>query len=382
MLNQLYELSRQVVGRAPDLRTLRHYRPEPSDPAQATELAVEFSALVAQHIDAPEADGSTARQGAVDLFHFVARLPQWARAEIATMTRFPEGLDRAWQEAGAGAYVSLCGVVQDVWEHLFGPECRDDAQIEDAIAQEGCGRVVDFGCGAGHFAMALARRGIAVDAFEVDPLKVAFLRERAERRGLAGLVRTGPLAPPYDTVLAINVLDHLERADAVVPQFAELLREGGRLLYVAAFPDDGFHQSDPEVVERTFAELFRCFQPTGAVFPGETLLDVVRKGRSAREHVPREVAPEEAARLVPCPHPALEVRALPDEAGRCVVFARRFFVKPCYLGVEARRVLERFDGRTPLGRLCQELETEVEDVWPLVDFLWRHHALCLDSVHA
>ena len=102
--------------------------------------------------------------------------------------------------------------------------------------------VLDAGTGTGILAIAACRAGAArVDAFDIDTWAVENTRENIAQNDVAERVQVhhGPLAdlPPAsaDIVLA-NI--HRTVLIALMPQFAERLREGGHCICSGCFPED------------------------------------------------------------------------------------------------------------------------------------------------
>ncbi len=99
-------------------------------------------------------------------------------------------------------------------------------------------RVLDYGAGDGQLAIAVAADGADVDAFEPTPSQ--FEQLRATLQG--GTFAVTPLADPsliqgpYDLLMCINVLDHVEDWTTTVGQFVEWVRPGGRLFIVVPHP--------------------------------------------------------------------------------------------------------------------------------------------------
>ncbi len=101
-------------------------------------------------------------------------------------------------------------------------------------------RVLDLGCGEGHFAQALDAAGAVVTAADVAPEPL----RRAQRR-VPGLdVRLLPGEPPwplpdaaYDAVWAGEVIEHVGDTAAWLSEVRRILRSGGRLLI--STPDHG-----------------------------------------------------------------------------------------------------------------------------------------------
>jgi SAM-dependent methyltransferase len=101
-------------------------------------------------------------------------------------------------------------------------------------------RVVEIGCGIGNFTGLLLDRDLVV-AVDVEPACVQRLGERySERpnlhtfvtRDIAGLARFTP-----DSVVCLNVLEHIEDDRAALRQMASILSPGGVIvLLLPAFP--------------------------------------------------------------------------------------------------------------------------------------------------
>lgn len=102
----------------------------------------------------------------------------------------------------------------------------------DALPDD-CRRVLDVGCGDGLLTRALAERGLAVVALDIDPDAVA--TTRAETEGLDGVeVTLGDVMDPdldlgsFDAVLSIATLHHLPLHDGL-ERLAGLVEPGGVL---------------------------------------------------------------------------------------------------------------------------------------------------------
>jgi SAM-dependent methyltransferase len=101
------------------------------------------------------------------------------------------------------------------------------------------GRVLDFGAGIGTFTAALATRADVI-AIEPDPQFVPRLREqfagnsrvRVVHAGVEWLVDGEP-AEAFDTVLCLNVLEHIRDHELVLRGFHQRLSPGGHLLLLA-----------------------------------------------------------------------------------------------------------------------------------------------------
>ena len=109
------------------------------------------------------------------------------------------------------------------------------------------GRVLDIGTGKGFMAVELARRGADVTTVDMSEkeLKAAWLH--AVDTGVADriefhLANGGDLPfeeGSFEVVTMINVLHHLDNADAVLLEIARVLIPGGRLI-ISDYTDRGF----------------------------------------------------------------------------------------------------------------------------------------------
>jgi SAM-dependent methyltransferase len=94
------------------------------------------------------------------------------------------------------------------------------------------GRVVDAGCGEGYGAAILSRRARRVVAFDLDAPTLTHARRRY---GAPSFVRSDLLRMPLDrssvdSIVALQVLEHVTDAEAFVQGCARVLRPGGVLI--------------------------------------------------------------------------------------------------------------------------------------------------------
>lgn len=114
---------------------------------------------------------------------------------------------------------------------------------EDLVARACCtagpgSRVLDYGAGDGHLAVAVARGGAYVDAFEPTSSQFAQLKTRLGDDNLlvTALQTDEQISGTYDLVLCVNVFDHIENWIETAARIVELVRPGGRLLIVVPHP--------------------------------------------------------------------------------------------------------------------------------------------------
>jgi SAM-dependent methyltransferase len=99
------------------------------------------------------------------------------------------------------------------------------------------GRVLDHGAGIGDVALELARRGHETTYLDVDGVTKAFARWRAERAWLpvTFVSRLEEAEGPFDTIISLDVLEHLPEPEAEVDALVERLAPGGRIVVTAYF---------------------------------------------------------------------------------------------------------------------------------------------------
>lgn len=97
-------------------------------------------------------------------------------------------------------------------------------------------RVLDMGCGGGLAAEALARRGAKVVGLDASPQAIEIATDHARQEGLAidyhvgGCTEAG-LYAPFDAVLAMEIIEHIDDPKAFVTACAPLVRPGGALIF-------------------------------------------------------------------------------------------------------------------------------------------------------
>jgi cyclopropane fatty-acyl-phospholipid synthase-like methyltransferase len=102
-------------------------------------------------------------------------------------------------------------------------------------------RVLDVGCGTGQQAIRLARAGCAVEGTDVSEDMLREAAAGAERAGVGDRMRLvlgdlSQLDGPFDDILCLNVLDHVEDPPPLLRAMAHLLAPRGRLLVSLPHP--------------------------------------------------------------------------------------------------------------------------------------------------
>lgn len=107
----------------------------------------------------------------------------------------------------------------------------------DRFADWGGRRVLDLGCAGGFMAEALASRGAEVTG--IDPAEAAIAAARAHAQAAGRSIRydvgVGEALPypdaSFDSVVCVDVLEHVQDLDRVLAEVARVLRPGGWFCY-------------------------------------------------------------------------------------------------------------------------------------------------------
>jgi 2-polyprenyl-3-methyl-5-hydroxy-6-metoxy-1,4-benzoquinol methylase len=97
-------------------------------------------------------------------------------------------------------------------------------------------RVLDVGCGTGHMALDLLKAGYEVTAIDISPQLVNFSRSLIAREGFEADVRIldlldiKKLNKKFDTIICLDVIEHMENDDLAIKKMSEVLEPRGRLI--------------------------------------------------------------------------------------------------------------------------------------------------------
>ncbi len=99
------------------------------------------------------------------------------------------------------------------------------------------GRVLDFGAGIGDLSIAAAKRGCQVTHLDVPGQSQEFARWLASREGtaLAFAADLKELDGSFDTIVSLDVLEHVVNLEEVLGGLASRLASGGRMILAAYF---------------------------------------------------------------------------------------------------------------------------------------------------
>lgn len=132
-----------------------------------------------------------------------------------------------------------------------------------------CARVLDVGCGAGAFAVKLARHAEQVDAIDRSPVMIDVAKQATPGNVtciLGDVLEQPSPAGNYDAIVSISTLHHM-RLDEVLPVLADALRPGGVLAVIALPRADLLRELPVELVaaigQRVLAGTFAVLRTFG-----------------------------------------------------------------------------------------------------------------------
>lgn len=194
------------------------------------------------------------------------------------MTLDPEPRNRAFWDDDADGYQAVHGAALDAAPEAWGVWRIPEAEVQvlgDVHDQD----VLEYGCGAAQWSVALAARGARVVGLDLSIAQLAHAQRRVVARAAAvQLVCASATATPFaDASFDLVFCDHgaMSFCDPArtVAECARLLRDGGRLVFCVAsqlvyltWDDDAGRQT---------RRLVQAWSPRRTVDWGEGTVDVV-----------------------------------------------------------------------------------------------------------
>ncbi len=132
---------------------------------------------------------------------------------------------RRYYAERAGRYEQ--GSRRGLWRYLRGLETPAVLRLAQVTPGH---RVLDAGCGTGHYAAALLERGAVVTGLDVSEAMLTQARERLGIATVQGDLLTVQLEPVYDRVVCAGVLEFVPRRAEAAANLARGLAPGGKLV--------------------------------------------------------------------------------------------------------------------------------------------------------
>jgi SAM-dependent methyltransferase len=177
--------------------------------------------------------------------------------------RDPIALNRRWWNAGSDAYQEAHAVQLGRVPMAWGVWSIPEAEL-GVLGDVGGLDVLEFGCGAALWSIALARSGARVVGLDLSERQLGHARRNAAASGVAvRLVQAdGERAPfaaaSFDVVFCDHGVTSWARPERTIAEAARLLRPGGRLAFNIASPlrdlcwDPSNDQTTPRLVNDYF----------------------------------------------------------------------------------------------------------------------------------
>ncbi len=173
--------------------------------------------------------------------------------------------------------------------YLFGNATHilPEAIFKDIEAEES---VFDFGGGAGNYSIPLAFKGCEVSYFDINVLQKEFVRfvSSTSQTKINVIDHDEKYFPRTDTtfnsILALDVLEHIPNYDAYVTHFSRSLRDNGRIYIYAPFgaiPSDPTHLDDKHGLDQVMNQNGLYFEKKIAL-NGGAFGHVYKKGSSGK----------------------------------------------------------------------------------------------------
>lgn len=179
-------------------------------------------------------------------------------------TYFEKNLTRAKEYKDMTEYYRSLGpeqVARQVWFHHTAPMVQQFETVLNFINTNADGYGMDFGCGTSPVGFEVALRGHKIDFVDIDGSPAyQFTKWRAKKRGIKCGFEWGG---PYDYILALDAIEHVQDWQAVLGRMVDSLKDNGAIITNFLF------NKDYENVEHVFMDkkAFREFLVARGVYP-------------------------------------------------------------------------------------------------------------------
>lgn len=124
-------------------------------------------------------------------------------------------------------------IVKMIWYKISG-------QYFNEIINEAKGRVLDIGCGYGHYLLALKQKGIEVYGLEVNPNCVEVCNQIGLNVFCGTLEEANFHSEFFDVVILSQALEHTTSPKAILTEIYRILKPGGKVLIYCPSADSFF----------------------------------------------------------------------------------------------------------------------------------------------
>ena len=123
---------------------------------------------------------------------------------------------------------------QDFWLANLGEADRFNRWVLSRFERHLGEDVLEVGCGSGNFTVLMAARGHRVTGIDIDPGYVETARRRLAKftgaRVTCGDATAADWSERFDTVVALDVVEHIENDREFLARLARALKPGGKLV--------------------------------------------------------------------------------------------------------------------------------------------------------
>jgi 2-polyprenyl-3-methyl-5-hydroxy-6-metoxy-1,4-benzoquinol methylase len=127
-----------------------------------------------------------------------------------------------------------------VFELVFWHGSRYQRKLRSKIIELGQGKILDYGGGIGDLCIGFAQKGFEVDYAELQGLKFEFAKwlfsKHNHNISVINLSQE-KIFKKYNTILCIDVIEHVKQPEILLKNFVDHLEGSGRLIITALHPD-------------------------------------------------------------------------------------------------------------------------------------------------